>query len=136
MRIKRIIFTQMPLVLVSQEHKGQIYLSLHHDLHPQLMIENKCGVKLFCAQFSEEKPASIISDCKHLKWLCSIDNESVNYYTMPDLCGKFLETLQCSNSENIAFASDPEGIFRDLSVNPYYNINFRRSTRIPMVESG
>ncbi|KAI4462018.1 vacuolar protein sorting-associated protein 13b [Holotrichia oblita] len=103
------LFLQIPLVLVSQEYKGQIYLSLHHDLHPQLMIENKCGVKLFCAQFSEEKPVSIINDCKHLKWLCSIDNESISYYTMPDLCGKFLETLQCSNSENIAFASDPEG---------------------------
>ena len=100
---------QIPLVLVSQDYKNQQLVSIHHDIHPQLFIRNKSGIKLYCAQFTDDN-SHVVSDCDQLKWTCKIDNDCSSYYTMPVVSKKFPEISQNIVGDKLVFASDPEGI--------------------------
>lgn len=97
----------MPIVLIAEEQKGQIFLSIHHDIHPQLCINNKCGTKILCAQYSLEDK-EICEESKHFKWICSIDNESSTYYTMPIISKKFPDLQQSYRDFSLVIASDFE----------------------------
>ncbi|XP_071057652.1 intermembrane lipid transfer protein VPS13B isoform X2 [Onthophagus taurus] len=97
----------IPIVVVSQEYKGQSFLSLHYDSHPQLQIKNRSGVKLYCAQYADNDGRLIVEDCEDMKWLCSVDDESSCYYTMPDLSVLFPDVAL--NANRLVLAADPEG---------------------------
>lgn len=96
--------------MVSQDYKGQTYLSLHHDIHPQIKIENKSGIKLFFAQYSNNEN-KIINDCVHFKWIGCVNEDDSTYYTMSVFSEKFPELPSANQieKESLALASDPEG---------------------------
>lgn len=90
----------IPMILVAQENKGQVYLSINHDSHPQLLIENKCTARLLCIQSSNDE---IIKDNQFLNWMCIIPPESEAYYTLPTVGAKFPE-ITSNGPENILIA--------------------------------
>ncbi|XP_008197902.1 intermembrane lipid transfer protein VPS13B isoform X1 [Tribolium castaneum] len=97
----------IPLVLTSQERKGQIYLSLFHDDSPQTLIENKSSVNLYCGQAIGEGGAAI-PESRHFKWFSKLECGSSVYYTMPFVSEKFPELPQTCFSEKIVFAIGPK----------------------------
>ncbi|XP_017781523.1 PREDICTED: vacuolar protein sorting-associated protein 13B [Nicrophorus vespilloides] len=97
----------VPVVLISQEHKGQTFISLHQDFNPQLLVENQSGTKIYCAQSGAEQ-GTIFSDCEHFSWICSVDDGKSCYYTMPVIAEKFPDLPQQNYYETLVFASDPE----------------------------
>lgn len=96
----------IPLVLTSQEHKGQIFVAIHNDNRPQIFIENKTPAILFCAQSLGED--NVATEVQHFKWHCRVGSFGSVYYTMPFLSEKFPELPQNNFSEKIALACDPE----------------------------
>lgn len=95
----------IPLVLTSQEHKGQTFLAIHNDNRPQIFIENKTPATLFCAQSLGDYVAT---EVQHFKWHCHVASFRSIYYTMPFMSEKFPELPQNNFSEKIALACDPE----------------------------
>lgn len=96
----------IPVVLTSQEHKGQTFLSIHQDNRPQLYIENKTCTTLFCAQALAQ--GKVADETQHFKWHCKLPSYRNFYYTMPFLSEKFPELPQDNFTEKICLASDPE----------------------------
>lgn len=91
----------IPLLIIGQESKGQIYISIHHDHRPQLLIENKCSSMIFCAQYGPDN--SIVKDNAHFNWTCSVPMEREVYYSLPSVGEKFPEIVPFE-PENIVIA--------------------------------
>lgn len=100
-----IVVFKIPVVLTSQEHKGQIYLSIHNDPKPQIYIENKSQIDLFCGQSLGDEN-NIVEETKHFRWYCKINGDSTKYYSLPLLAEKFPELPNQNQTEMIVFASD------------------------------
>ncbi|KAJ8927596.1 hypothetical protein NQ314_019923, partial [Rhamnusium bicolor] len=96
----------IPVVLTSQEHGGKIFLSIHNDSRPQMLIENKTAMTLFCAQSLGED--DVAAEAKHFRWHCQVKHFNSMYYTMPVLSEKFPELPHNNYIEKIALACDPE----------------------------
>nr|CAI5821779.1 unnamed protein product [Callosobruchus analis] len=80
----------VPVVLTSQDNKGQIYLTLHEDDRPQLFLENTTGATLFVAQATGLGGAvKVAEECQHFRWRCRVGNMEKTYYTMPGVSEKF-----------------------------------------------
>lgn len=101
--------TSLPFVLTSHEYRGQTFLAIHHDAHPQMLIENKCGVKFFCAQIASNENSTLVTDCQHFNWMCGVDMDSSCYYTMPGVSEKFPDISPNGYPDKIALSTDPEG---------------------------
>lgn len=100
--------SSVPFVITSHEYKGQTFLFLHHDSHPQMLIENHCGVKIFCAQIESNENSTLIADCQHLNWLCGVGLFSNCYYTMPSISEKFPDISPGDYPDKIVLSTDPE----------------------------
>lgn len=103
--------SSIPFVITSHEYKGQTFLAVHHDSHPQLLIENRCGMKLYCAQVSSNESNALIMDCQHFNWLCGVDSDDSCYYTMPGISEKFPDITPNGYPDHITLSMDPEGKF-------------------------
>lgn len=99
----------LPFVITSHEYRGQTFLTIHHDSHPQLLIENRCGTKFYCAQIASNENGALVMDCQHFKWLCAVDMDSACYYTMPGISEKFPDIAPNGYPDQIALSIDPEG---------------------------
>lgn len=107
-------------MLTLSELDGQQLLSVHEDKQPQLEIENYSGIKLFFAQ-CENLERTVINDCEHFNWICSIDNEKRTYYTLPRASYKFPEIATQVYDYYMVIASDPEGNFTINNFDVYNN---------------
>lgn len=101
----------VPFVITSHEYRGQTFLAIHHDAHPQMLIENKCGVKFYCAQIASNENSTLVMDCQHFNWICGVDIDSNCYYTMPGVSEKFPDISPNGYPDKIALSTDPEGKF-------------------------
>lgn len=95
------------MVVISQEHKGLTYLSVHHDIHPQLLIKNKSPEVLFCAQCDANGSAVKESDC--IQWTCYINSNTETYYTMPSVFINF-PNVDASIPDKLLLSVTPEGL--------------------------
>lgn len=100
----------IPLVVIAQELKGQTYLSVHHDYHPQLLLENKCSAPIYCSQYGTIEK-DIIKDNVLFNWMCKVPKDSEVYYTLPTIGEKFpdITTNGCENIV-IAVAKDTDNL--------------------------
>lgn len=73
-----------------------------------MQIQNFSGIKLFFAQCST-LDNTIIRDCEHFKWFCSVNNTNSAFYTLPLYSQKFPEIQTASSNDHLVIASDPEG---------------------------
>lgn len=103
-------YFQIPLVLTCQEHKGQFYLSLHYDSHPQMLIENNCDAKLYCAQFVDGDVGPILNESQHFHWLCEIGSNFSSYYSMPAISERFPDVSPGNYPDKLCFSSAPQGL--------------------------
>lgn len=94
------------LVLTSHHQKGQTFIAIHRDNRPQLLLENKTGITLFCAQTLGGN--EVASETQHFRWNCRLAKMASVFYTMPLLQEKFPELPQNNFAEKIALAADPE----------------------------
>ena len=83
--------------LVAHEHNGQVFLSIHPELHPQIIVHNRCRFKILCAEANPESDGFAVSENEHFKWWCSIDPYSSSHYTLPTSSKKFPEILTPGN---------------------------------------
>lgn len=95
-------------MLTCTELDGQSVLSIHQDNHPQLEIRNNSGIKLFFVQ-CEKYEKTVINDCEHFNWICSVENGRKMFYTLPLVSNKFPEIHSQVSNDFIIIASDPEG---------------------------
>lgn len=102
--------TSLPFVITSHEYRGQIFLAVNHDAHPQMLIENRCGTKFYCAQIASNENSALVVDCQHFNWICGVDADSGCYYTMPGISENFPDILPNGYPDRIALSTDPEGI--------------------------
>ncbi|XP_050295994.1 intermembrane lipid transfer protein VPS13B [Anthonomus grandis grandis] len=93
----------MPVVLTAQEQKGQIFLSLHNDPRPQLLIDNKTNVDFYCGQ-SLPDDSGVYKESEHFNWICKLNSHFSTYYSMPKLSEKFPELPQVYFAEKISLA--------------------------------
>nr|CAH7751442.1 unnamed protein product [Callosobruchus chinensis] len=122
----------VPVVLTSQDNKGQIYLTLQEDDRPQLFLENTTGATLFVGQATGNYDQLYV-------WCYRVGNMERTYYTMPGVSEKFPDlppppttSAGASSSasmaaaaaaaaaatdnfgDSIAIACDPESDFNDF----------------------
>ncbi|KAF5303499.1 hypothetical protein FQA39_LY09962 [Lamprigera yunnana] len=97
----------IPIVISSQTHKGQMYLALHNDLYPQLLIDNRCGATLYFAQGIKTEPGNALPESQHFDWKCEVQDSSSSYYTMPSHYEKFPDLSQ-ENGLELVVACEPE----------------------------
>ncbi|PSN31470.1 hypothetical protein C0J52_23169 [Blattella germanica] len=83
--------------LTAREHKGQIFLSVYPELHPQIVVHNMCRFKIFCAQGMPENDGSAVPENLHLIWWFSIEPHSSGHYSLPTNSEKFPEILSTSS---------------------------------------
>lgn len=93
-------------VLTSYQHKGQTYVAVHRDDRPQLLIENKTDVVMFCGQ--SLGVAGIAAETQHFRWHCKLPRMGSIFYTMPLLKDKFPELPQNNYAEKVTLAVDSE----------------------------
>lgn len=96
----------LALVLTAHHSKGQTYVAIHKDDRPQMLLENRTGAILFCAQSVEKN--EVASETQHFRWNCKLPTMATVFYTMPLLKDKFPELPQNNYAEKIALATDPE----------------------------
>ncbi|XP_056633940.1 intermembrane lipid transfer protein VPS13B isoform X1 [Diorhabda sublineata] len=119
----------IPAVLTCQEHKGQLYISLHNDPRPQLLIINKTGVTFYCAQSLTEY--EVIEETQHFKWYCKIAPHKDQYYNMSLLSDKFPELPQFHYTEKLALASESDNGDYQWSTNFSLTHDYEQYLRIP-----
>lgn len=101
------MFFKIPLTVISQENKGLTYLSVHHDIHPQLLIQNKSPEILFCAQCDAN--GSAVKESDYIQWMCYINPNTETYYTMPSVSINFPNVNE-SIPDKLLLSVTPEGL--------------------------
>ncbi|XP_060527776.1 intermembrane lipid transfer protein VPS13B isoform X2 [Cylas formicarius] len=97
----------VPVVLTSQEIKGQIYMAIQYDPRPQLYIENRTAVSFYCGQAFPDD-SGVTKESEHFRWHCRARGNSSVYYTMPVLSEKFPELPQVNYQEKLSLAFDDD----------------------------
>ncbi|XP_072392830.1 intermembrane lipid transfer protein VPS13B [Diabrotica undecimpunctata] len=96
----------LAFVLTCQEHKGQLFLSLHNDTRPQVLISNRTGTTFYCGQSLKE--GEVVDEVQNFRWFSKIGPHQDQYYNMPNISEKFPELPQYQFSEKIALAIEPD----------------------------
>nr|CAD7571020.1 unnamed protein product [Timema californicum] len=91
-------------VITSQKKCGQVFLSIHTEPFPQIMVINNCQFGLMCAQGNSENDGRIIPETAHIEWWCTIQPQSSAYYTMPISSERFPYFLSPNNSSPLVLA--------------------------------
>ncbi|CAB0041010.1 unnamed protein product, partial [Trichogramma brassicae] len=90
----------LPLVVTTQEDKGTVYVTIHEDKQPQLLIDNVCPYGIVVGQSDQERD-NVIPDAEHFDWKCCIESKSSCYYSMPSV-GSNLPDLPISSEATSA----------------------------------
>lgn len=114
----------LAIVLTSYQHKDQTYVAVHRDERPQLLIENKTGVVMFCGQSLGAD--GVAAETQHFRWNCKLPSVGSIFYTMPLLKDKFPELPQNNYTEKIALAIDTESKNLNVDCTFYYLIEIIR----------
>ncbi|XP_043519945.1 vacuolar protein sorting-associated protein 13B isoform X2 [Frieseomelitta varia] len=95
--------SSMPVVITMQEDRGTMYIMIHVDYHPQLLIENTCAFKVLLGQANETAEA-IIPDASHFTWICEIESNATSHYSIPSVSNR-LPDAPLANTSNILLFS-------------------------------
>ncbi|XP_076678481.1 vacuolar protein sorting 13B isoform X2 [Andrena cerasifolii] len=115
----------MPVVITTQEDKGTMYLMIHVDHHPQLLIENTCAFKILLGQ-ANETADGIIPDTSHFTWICEVESSATCHYSLPSISNRLPDT-PVPNIANILLFSALTSSYSDQTMK---NKEFRWSRGI------
>ncbi|XP_023313825.1 vacuolar protein sorting-associated protein 13B isoform X2 [Trichogramma pretiosum] len=110
----------LPLVVTTQEDKGTVYVTIHEDKQPQLLIDNVCPYGIVVGQSDQERD-NVIPDAEHFDWKCCIESKSSCYYSMPSI-GSNLPDLPIS-SEATSVSMLVAGLVDDRSSSSYTSVS-------------
>ncbi|XP_063236346.1 intermembrane lipid transfer protein VPS13B [Bacillus rossius redtenbacheri] len=91
-------------VLTAQERDGQVFVAVHAESHPPVVLHNKCRFSLLCAQVSADKDGQIVEESAEFDWWCIVEALSSAHYSMPLLCECFPSLGKGGAASHIAFA--------------------------------
>lgn len=98
------------MLLTSAEEKGQVFLGLHHDTHPQLLIDNRSGAKLYLSQRPKVPKTIPANPCPHFRWTHSVENAQTLYHTMCGYADKFPALNHACGDDNLTISCDGDGV--------------------------
>ncbi|XP_050594449.1 intermembrane lipid transfer protein VPS13B isoform X2 [Bombus affinis] len=104
----------MPVVITIQEDRGTMYIMIHMDYHPQLLIENTCAFKVLLGQ-ANETAEGIIPDALHFTWICEIESNATSHYSIPSISNR-LPDAPVTNVSNILLFSAVTNNYNDKAI--------------------
>lgn len=104
----------MPVVITIQEDRGTMYIMIHMDYHPQLLIENTCAFKVLLGQ-ANETAEGIIPDALHFTWICEIESNATSHYSIPSISNR-LPDAPVTNVSNILLFSAVTNNYNDQAI--------------------
>ncbi|XP_047111784.1 vacuolar protein sorting-associated protein 13B [Schistocerca piceifrons] len=97
-------------VLSIQVLSDQIFLHVHCDPHPQMIIHNKCSFKLLCAQGTVGNDGSVVFEASHIDWLCEVHPNKSSFYSLPYISKQFPNIVKPTVMPQLVFACYNEGL--------------------------
>ncbi|XP_043466399.1 vacuolar protein sorting-associated protein 13B [Leptopilina heterotoma] len=99
-------YSTVPVVVTTQEDKGTMYILIHPDEHPQLMIDNSCFFKIFIGE-ANETTDGIVQDTQHFSWMCKIESGTLCHYTVPTVASRMPDSSPTNVSSILVFSTPP-----------------------------
>ncbi|XP_015594814.1 vacuolar protein sorting-associated protein 13B isoform X2 [Cephus cinctus] len=124
-------YTTMAVVVTTQEDKGTMYIMVHTDNNPQLLIYNGCPFKILLGQ-ANPNADEIISETPHFSWICEVENGGTCHYSLPAVGSRLPDTSAPINTTILltAASNDDDESTDDKSLTWSRGINIS-STSIP-----